>query len=101
MIIYNVTVKVNKNIAEAWLVWLRMEHIPDIIGTTCFKEATVLHLLDTDDSEGPTFAIQYLANSKDDVDRYLDQYAMEMRARGTSRWGENFIAFRSILEVIN
>ena len=36
MIIYNVTIKVEGKIAEAWLHWLLDEHIPDVIQTNCF-----------------------------------------------------------------
>lgn len=101
MIIYNVTVKVDPSIAEAWLRWLREEHIPDVLGTGCFEEATILQLMDTDDSEGPTFAIQYRAKDRESVNTYLERHAPEMRSRGTARWGDRFVAFRSVLKVIN
>lgn len=101
MIIYNVTVKVENEIAEAWLEWLKKEHIPDLLGTGCFRDATILQLLDADDSEGPTYAVQYFAETRNDVDRYLSEHAAEMRARGLSRWGNKFIAFRSLMKVIN
>jgi len=101
MIIYNVTVKVEKEIAEEWLEWLRKEHIPDLIGTGCFHNATVLQLLDTDDREGPTYAVQYFADSRNEVERYLSDYSAEMRNRGLERWGGKFIAFRSLMKVIN
>lgn len=101
MIIYNVTVKVEQSIAKEWLKWLRDEHIPDVVGTGCFKNATVLRLLDTDETEGPTFAIQYAAVDKEAVDTYLSAFAGEMRKRGTDKWGDKFIAFRTLMEVIN
>lgn len=101
MIIYNVTVKVEKEIAEAWLDWLRQEHIPDLLGTGCFYDAAVLQLLDLDDSEGPTYAVQYFANKREDVDRYLNEFSADMRAKGHERWGARFIAFRSLMKVIN
>jgi len=101
MIIYNVTVKVEPSIAEEWLKWLREEHIPEVIATSCFQEATLLQLLDTDESEGLTFASQYRAKDREAVDRYLEKYAEDLRAKGTSRWGNQFVAFRSLLKVIN
>ena len=52
------------SINHAWLQWLKEEHIPDIINTGCFTHATILQLLETDDSEGPTYAVQYFAESK-------------------------------------
>jgi hypothetical protein len=101
MILYNVTVKVEPAIADEWLKWLREEHIPEVLSTGCFEEATLLQLIDTDESEGLTFAIQYRAVDRNAVDRYLEKYAGALREKGTSRWGNQFIAFRSLLKVIN
>ena len=100
MIIYNVTVKVDGSIADNWLQWLLQEHIPDIMKTKCFVEYKVVRLLEVDDSEGPTFAIQYYANSKADYNRYIEMHANGMRQHSYNKWGERFIAFRSVMEVI-
>ena len=64
MIIYNVTIKVSKSIADNWMQWLKEEHIPDVTGTGCFTTANILQLLEIDDDEGPTYAIQYFAESR-------------------------------------
>ena len=101
MIVYNVTIKVADAIKTEWLSWLKEEHVPDVLGTNCFLKATILHLLETDDSEGPTYAIQYLAENKDDYKRYIDEFAAIMRQRSFDRWGDQFIAFRTIMEVVN
>lgn len=101
MIIYNVTIKVAESIHQQWLAWLKEEHIPDVIGTGCFTKATILRLLETDDSEGPTYAIQYFAESKGLYNRYIDKFAPEMRQRSFEKWGNGFIAFRSVMQVVN
>ena len=101
MIIYNVTIKVAEAIKTEWLDWLKQEHVPDVLGTKCFSKATILHLLQTDDSEGPTYAIQYFAESLGDYERYIDDFAVTMRQKSFDRWGDQFIAFRTIMEVVN
>jgi len=101
MIIYNVTIKLDEAIYPQWLVWLKEEHIPDVIATGCFTRATILQLLETDDSEGPTYAIQYFAESKALYNQYIEKYAPEMRQRSFDKWGNRFIAFRSVMMVVN
>jgi hypothetical protein len=101
MIVYNVTIKVNEAIAKDWLHWLQQEHIPDVINTGYFTKAVVLKLLDTTDLEDPTYAVQYYAENKANLDSYLDQFATEMRNRAFHKWGDQFIAFRSVMEVVN
>ena len=99
-IIYNVTVKVEQQIADAWLQWLLREHIPDVLKTKCFRDYKVVRLLEVDDSEGPTYAIQYTAESKADYNRYIAQYATEMQKKAFEKWGDQFIAFRSVMLVV-
>ena len=100
MIIYNVTIKVASPIQEAWLQWLKEEHIPDIIGTGCFTRAVITRLLEIDDSEGPTYAVQYHAESKALYNRYTDKHANEMRQKSFDKWGNQFIAFRSVMHIV-
>ncbi|MGC5301865.1 DUF4286 family protein, partial [Escherichia coli] len=71
MLIYNVTTKITHAIHEDWLPWMRDIHIPDVLATGCFTKANILRLLDIDDSEGPTYAIQYYAETKADYDQYI------------------------------
>lgn len=100
MFIYNVTSKIDHSISEAWLQWIQQEHIPDIIATGCFSKATVLRLLEVDDSEGPTYAIQYTAESKASYNRYIEKFAPLMRQKAIDKWGNKFIAFRSFMQVV-
>jgi len=100
MIIYNVTIKVAQGIADVWIEWLLNEHIPDVMGTGCFNSHKVVRLLEVDDTEGPTYAIQYNAESKADYNRYIQMHADEMRQRSFDKWGNNFIAFRSVMQVV-
>jgi hypothetical protein len=101
MIIYNVTIKVESPITENWLTWLKEEHIPDIISTGCFTYATILRLIDVDDSEGPTYAVQYHAASDDRYYKYIENFSDEMRKRGADKWGNQFIAFRTVMRVVH
>lgn len=100
MIIYNVTVKVEQQIADEWLKWLLHEHIPSIMQTKCFVDYKVVRLLGVDDAEGPTYAIQYSAESRGDYERYIEMHSSEMRQRSFDKWGNRFISFRSLMEVV-
>lgn len=100
MIIYNITIKLEKKIADEWLQWMLDEHINDILQTKCFVDFKLVRLLDVDDSEGPTYAVQYYAESKSDYNRYIQLHSSEMRKRSFDKWGDQFVAFRSVMEVV-
>jgi len=101
MIIYNVTVNVNDEIREAWLQWMRSKHLAEIMATGCFVEYKMLHLLtEAPDASGTTYAIQYFALDMDSYERYRDEFGPALKAEGVALFGEQFTAFRTLLEVI-
>ena len=101
MILYNVTIKVEATIANDWLKWMKEEHIPDMIGTGCFINALIWNLLEVDDAEGPTYAIQYFADHMEKYDRYVKDHASELRKRYIEKWGNKSIAFRSVMQAVH
>ncbi|MFM7711118.1 MAG: DUF4286 family protein [Ferruginibacter sp.] len=101
MILYNVTVKVSTAITDEWLHWLKEEHIGEVLATGCFDTADVFRLLDIDDTEGPTYAIQYRTDQIERYHTYIECHAPVMRQKGFDKWGDQFIAFRSVMEAVN
>ena len=76
------------------------EHMPEVIATGCFTGSQFVKLLDTDETDGPTYAAQYYANTRADYDRYMQLYAGKLRDRSTAKWGDAFIAFRTLMETV-
>lgn len=101
MIVYNLTIKLKKEIEDVWLQWLTQEHAPEIIATGCFKECKTFMLLEHDDEEEPTYIVQYFANSMEDYNRYIQQYAAYFRKQGIDKWGDKFIAFRTVMQAVH
>ena len=101
MIVYNVTVKVAAPIAEEWLKWQMQQQGPQLVGTGYFTDFKVHRLLDVDEEEGPTFAVQYFANSLRDYQEYLQNFSEKHQQEAYAKWGDLFIAFRTIMELVN
>jgi hypothetical protein len=99
-IIYNMTIKVDGSIADAWLKWMQEEHIPGVMGTGCFSSYRIVRLLEVDDSEGPTYAVQYQADSKADYNRYMERHVAGFRKQSYDLWGDQFITFNSVMQVV-
>jgi len=93
--------QVERSIAESWLQWMQREHIPEVMSTGCFEKFQLVKLLDTDESESLTYAVQYYAVAQTELDRYLQEYTTELRKKSFEKWGDRFIAFRTIMEVVN
>ncbi len=100
MIIYNITTKVHASVDEAWLKWLKEEHIPAILASGCLTGYTIARLLEQDDSEGNTYAVQYTAPDEKNYLQFIHTHAPILRKKATEKWGEHTISFHSALEVI-
>jgi len=100
MIIYNVTVKVETAIAEEWTAWMKDEHIPQLMDTGLFVNYRLCRLLEQDETEGVTFTAQYYCDSMEHYETYISEHATKMRDKGFNRFGNRFIAFRTVMEVI-
>lgn len=100
MIIYNVTIKTDHEIADAWLNWMKTEHIADVLGTGLFTECRLCKLLEQDETDGVTFSAQYAAANIEDYKKYIEKHAQTMRDKGNKLFGGRFIAFRSVMEVV-
>jgi hypothetical protein len=100
LFVYNITIQVDPKFEQEWLQWQQKEHIPDIMATGMFSEWKIYHLLGQDETEGITYVIQYFADTFDNCERYLQNHAPLLREKALQRWGDRFIAFRSVMELV-
>lgn len=100
MFIYNVTVKVDLDIHNDWLNWMRLEHIPEVMATGRFNDHRMLRILEQDESDGITYAVQYYARTIQDYFDYLENEAPALQKQTADRYGEKVVAFRTIMKVV-
>ncbi len=100
MLVYNITIKVDNSILQEWLKWQKEEHIPEIMDTGFFESHKFYHLLDQDDSAGSTYVIQFYTPLRKNYDEYINSHASLLREKAFKKWGDRFIAFRSLLEAV-
>jgi hypothetical protein len=99
MLIYNVTVKVEWAISEDWLKWMKEVHIPEVMESGCFDKYQLVRILQIDEVEGPTYAIQYYTPALSKYDEYLQEFAPALRQKTFDKWGNKFIAFRTLMQL--
>ena len=99
MIIYNVTINVEDSIELEWLKWMQQVHIPDVLNTGLFFEYRMCRLL-VEEESGTTYTIQYTAKSLEDYHLYQKQHAPRLQQEVLKKFGDKFVAFRSLMEVL-
>lgn len=99
MILYNVTVSIDKTVHLSWLDWMRSTHVPDVMKTGCFKECRISRVHGEEEG-GMTFAISYVAGTQEDFDKYQENFATDLQNEHATKFNGKFAAFRTMLSII-
>ncbi len=102
MIIYNVTVKIDLDVHEEWLQWMREVHIPEVLATNLFEGGhRMARVLLQDESDGITYSIQYRCRDMATLQRYSSQFAPMLQRSHQERYQDKFVAFRTVMELVD
>jgi hypothetical protein len=101
MIIYNVTINIDADVHLDWLEWMKSEHIPAVMATGMFIEYRFARVMSDEPAEGFTYSIQYLLDNIGDYEIYRTIYADGLRAETEKRYKNKFVAFRTMLKIVD
>ncbi|UXP33580.1 DUF4286 family protein [Reichenbachiella agarivorans] len=99
MVLYNVTMNVEKEIESEWLQWMKETHVKDVMNTGYFIECKIFQLL-SEEPQGTTYAFQYFAKSAKDIQTYQDTYGAKLQMDVISRYGDKVMSFRTLLKQV-
>ncbi|MES2762732.1 MAG: DUF4286 family protein [Bacteroidota bacterium] len=99
MYIYNVTVSIEKSIADEWLNWMKTIHVPDVLKTGYFIDNKICRVLNVDD-EGATYSIQYTFKEMADIEAYQKNDAKRLQDEHSKRYEGKYAAFRTLLQIM-
>lgn len=100
MIVYNVTINIDREVESEWKRWMKSVHIPEVLATNCFENARMLKMMYEEESQGTTYAVQYMAKSLEMIEKYQREFAEALQAEHCSRYKNKFVVFRSLLEEV-
>ncbi len=100
MLLYNITYAVSIEVHVEWMKWMKGTHIPEIMSCGIFHRHQMLRLLEMDETESITFAVQFYTDSEEAFRQYTAQYAPALRLKATQQWGDQVVAFRTIMSIV-
>lgn len=101
MIVYNISIQIDPSIEKEWLQWQKQEHIPEVIASGQFTDHKFYRLLEQDETESIFYVMQFFAASEAHYKKFIQEYAGKIRQKTFDRWGDKFIAFRTVMEVVH
>ena len=100
MIVYNVTVKVDLNVHELWVRWMKEDHIPKVLATGCFTDFKFYRIMEENQSDGMTYAVQYFTPELSKYFDYQEKHAAGLQKESQDTWPDKYAACRTLLKEI-
>lgn len=100
MIIYNVTTHIEKDIEKEWVAHMRETHIPLMLSTGKFREATFTKILSEQAEDGLNFSVQYLCPNKATLDHFMTEEHPRFERQLHDLFGTKALTFTTELELI-
>jgi gamma-glutamylcyclotransferase (GGCT)/AIG2-like uncharacterized protein YtfP len=101
MYIYNVTVNIESAVHDQWVSWMREFHIPEMISTGKFIQATLSRVLIDEETGGITYSVQYRCLNREVLEAYYLEDAPRMRLQVQKKFPDRFVAFRTEMQIID
>jgi uncharacterized Fe-S radical SAM superfamily protein PflX len=98
MLLYNVTVGIDKDIEIEWLQWMKENHIPAVMNTGMFVSSKIYKVLHDQDDGTISYSVQYFADTIDQVQQYLEVFAPVLIEEHRHRFLNKHVVFQTLLE---
>jgi hypothetical protein len=100
MILYNVTVNIEKESEEEWVAWMKQTHIPDVLATEMFLESKFYKILHDNEDGTTNYSVQYFTDSMEKIYEYQQNFAKKLQEDVKMKFQDRFVVFRTLLETV-
>lgn len=100
MLLYNVTVGVDKEVEAEWLQYMKETHIRAVLDTGLFIGHKMYRVLHDQDDGTISYSVQYFARSIEDVQQYLEVFAPVLIEDHRKRFHNRHVAFMTLLDEV-
>lgn len=100
MLLYNVTIGIDRNVEQQWLAWMKERYIPAAMSTNLFIEAKMFKVLHDDDEPTVSYSVQFFAEGISQVSSFLEKYDKALAQELMTNFKDRHVAFRTLLEEV-
>ncbi len=100
MILYNLTIKIDNSIKAEWLQWMQGEFIPLIERSTQLSEPKLCKLLDLDEKDGITYALQLFCQNKKQLEDFRTEKEQSLQIKLLQQFPNKLVFFPTAMEIL-
>jgi hypothetical protein len=101
MILYNVTVNIEREYEKEWVMWMKDIHIPDVLATGMFLENKFYKILHDNEDGSSNYSVQYFTDSMEKIMEYQQKFAEKLQEDVRRKFQDRFVVFRTLLETVD
>ncbi len=100
MILYNLTIKIDEAIKNDWLSWIQEVFIPMAMETDTFTEHRLCRLLELEDPDGETYALQLFCHNTEELEAFRQKEELALQSALVHRFPDQLVFFPTAMEVL-
>ncbi len=102
MILFSLTVNIDKEVEAEWLEWMKVSFIPSLWLTGYFQEKRFLRLLnEEEENAGVTYSLQLTVSDLQQVKEFEVQHLQDFRLMLYGKYTGRLVDFYTILETVD
>lgn len=98
MLLYNITIGIDREIEMEWLNWMKEQYIPAVMHSGMFINWKMYKVLHDQEEGSVSYSVQYFARHIEDVLKFVEQVEPELNKIHNKRFKDRHVAFRTLLE---
>lgn len=100
MLLYNVTIGIDKAVEQVWVQWMKEQFIPVVMKTRLFTDWKMYKVLHDQEDGSVSYSVQYFASSIEDVVKFVEKIEPELNVEFNKLYKDRHVAFRTLLEEV-
>jgi hypothetical protein len=100
MLLYNITVGIDKDVEQIWLNWVRENLLIEIMDTGLFSDSKMYRILHDNDDGTVSYSIQLFAVRIENITEYLHSHAPRIIEAHRQKFMNRHVVFQTLLEEV-
>lgn len=100
MLVYNTTIKVDHEVHDEWLRWMKQVYIPAFMKTGKFIDQRICRLLGVDETDGMTYSLQLTVPDRNSFHKFQEEDSYRLQKIQIEKYQTQVVSFSTVMEKV-
>ncbi len=98
MLLYNVTIGIDKDLEAEWLAWMKSHYLPEAMKSNAFITYKLYKVLTHEDESTVSYSVQYFSDDIQKIVNFLNDEGKILNENLRAKYKDRHVAFNTLLE---